>query len=66
MRRSEIVKKLKENMVGAEKFSEAKTQWTQLEKACDDRILRLNDFSVSVIKNLKQAEDEFTKLNAQL
>ena len=53
-------------MVGAEKFSEAKTQWTELEKACDDRINKLNNFSVSVVKNLKQAEDEFTLLNAQL
>ena len=53
-------------MVDKDKFHEAKTSWTKLETECDHRINKLNDFSVSVIKNLKQAEEEFVKLNLTL
>ena len=49
----EIKEKLESKMVDKTKFEEAKTSWTKLETACDDRINKLNDFSVSVIKNLK-------------
>ena len=62
----EIKEKLETKMVDKDKFHEAKTSWTKLETECDHRINKLNDFSVSVIKNLNQAEEEFVKLNLTL
>jgi hypothetical protein len=51
----EITEKLETKMVDKKKFEEAKTSWTKLETECDHRINKLNDFSVSVIKNLNAA-----------
>jgi len=53
-------------MVNNTKFEEAKSSWSKLEKACDDRINKLNNFSVTVVQNLKQAEEEFILLNQAL
>jgi outer membrane protease len=62
----EVKDKLEKNMVDKTKFEEAKSEWTKLENHVDHRINKLNDFSVSAIKSLKQAEEEFTKINQSL
>jgi hypothetical protein len=62
----EVKDKLEKNMVDKTKFEEAKSEWTKLEKHVDHRSNKLKDFSVSAIESLKQAEEEFAKINQSL